>query len=240
MKFFDRGSDIVVSTKRIEESVSKQEFQAAESEGDLKIYGQAGGVQVYKFSDVLEPVEPDIDTLVDTLNTWSQISIHQKLTTDRRLALPNPTEGTRIYDTTLHIPMYFDGFQWKSSAAGENTGAVFFNAPITPPILTVAVVDNFNPVGIQDSNMIRVESTNGPGTQITGMQAPTSEPQFKNQIILFINIGSKKITIMDNNPGSVPNNRYDIGANYTLNQNQSVAFVYDRDILRYIIWATNN
>lgn len=114
MKFFDRGSDIVVSTDRIEESVSKQEFQAEiDPNGDVRVFGQQGGTQVYLFSDVEEPIEPDVATLIDTLNTWALISLRQKLTTSERLALPNPTAGILpIYDTDLDEPFFYNGNEW--------------------------------------------------------------------------------------------------------------------------------
>ena len=240
MKFFDRGSDIVVSTERIEESVSKREFQAAVEGDNIKIFGQAGGEQIYLFADVLEPIEPDVATLVDTLNTWALISLRQKMTTEERLAIPNPTTGIEIYDTTLNIPMYFDGTQWQSMSAGNIEGAIFFNSPITPPPLTTASVDNFDPDGLKDSNMMRISSTNGPGTQINGLKAPPASPTVKNQIILIINIGTKKITLMDSVVSSDPENRFELGSNITINQNESAAIVYDRDISRYIVWALNN
>ncbi len=112
MKFFDRGSDIVVSRENIEESVSKQEFVAEVSGQDLKIFGQAGTTQIYLFSQVEEPLEPDVATLVDTLNTWQQISLRQKMTTVNRLAIPSPTSGIRIYDTDLKSWYHFDGDEW--------------------------------------------------------------------------------------------------------------------------------
>ena len=112
MKFFDRGSDIVVSTDRIEESVSKRDFQAAVVGSDIKIFGQAGGEQTYLFAEVLEPLEPDVATLVDTLNTWALISLRQKMTTADRLGIPSPTSGIRIYDTDLKSWYHFDGDEW--------------------------------------------------------------------------------------------------------------------------------
>lgn len=114
MRFFDRGSDIVVSTnERIDESISKRFFRAEKSGSDLKIFGHASWTQIYIFEEVEEPIEPDIDTLVNTLNTWSIISLRQKMTTEERLGIPNPTAGILpIYDTDLEEPFFYNGDKW--------------------------------------------------------------------------------------------------------------------------------
>ena len=130
MKFFDRGSGIIVSRDNIEESISKQNFVAEISlEGDVKIFGSELGSQIFLFSDVEEPIEPDVATLVDTLNTWQQISLRQKMTTSVRLSLPNPTAGIELYDTDINQPVYFDGTLWHLMG-GHHFAEIFFQDTI--------------------------------------------------------------------------------------------------------------
>lgn len=126
MKFFDRQSDIVVSTDNFEEAVSKKEFFAEKSgTTKIKIYGQDGGVQFYLFADVELPLESDLDQLIALLNFWTTVPNQrstQRYTVDHTILL---TEKTLFGDTdggsiNFSLPAGQNALDYRISNAGTS------------------------------------------------------------------------------------------------------------------------
>lgn len=118
----------------------------------------------------------------------------------------------------------------------EATGPVYFNNPITPTAFSVVSQDNWTPTNIDTTNMVRMSSTNGPGTTITGVAAPSPA---KNQVIFFTNIGNKTIVLSNADAGSLAANRFQFRANISIQENEGALIVYDRDALRWKAIAIN-
>lgn len=136
-------------------------------------------------------------------------------------------------DSTIKVKLSCDETVLSSV---EATGPVYFNNPITPAAFTTASQDDWTPTSISTTNMVRLLSTNGPGTTITGIAAPSPS---KNQVIFLTNIGAKTIVLSNADAGSMPENRFEFKVNLSIQQNEGALIVYDRDDLRWKAIAIN-
>ena len=113
------------------------------------------------------------------------------------------------------------------------SGAVAFNNVLTPPII-ISDVNDYSPIGVEDCNMIRIESD---GTQtITGLFAP--DPII-NQMIYIVNIGTSTIVIAKNSANSLAENRFSIKLNRNIQSNEGLLIVYDKDSSRWRVVASD-
>ena len=100
-------------------------------------------------------------------------------------------------------------------------GNLDYGDAVQPPIIA-ANQDNYAPTGIQDSILFLIGSSGS--FRITGIEAPASG----NTVIKhFFNVGANNITFMDNDAGSLAENRLFIDGNKVLQPNKSIALIYE-------------
>ena len=109
----------------------------------------------------------------------------------------------------------------------NETGVEQITGPIiTPPTLS-ATTNNYNPVGFDTANMIRL-NVNANNRQLTGLLAPIAG---LNRIVLLnnINSGSLDLRIVHNSALSSASNRFLLrdGGGRSVKPNQTAAFWYD-------------
>lgn len=107
-------------------------------------------------------------------------------------------------------------------------GAMAYASSLTPPTLS-GTVNNYNPTGLSETNFLRLEAS-GSGATLTGLQAPSP---VVNQGVFICNVGTKNITISDDNTGSTTTNRFLLGGNRTLQGDEGIMLIYDDVTLRW-------
>jgi hypothetical protein len=98
---------------------------------------------------------------------------------------------------------------------------------LTPPII-VGNQNNYNPVNLQTSSILRISSSGA--IQITGIVAPNT-PRWKKMIIF--NIGASNITLIDASALSSVANRFAMNGSLLLNPNEGSIFLYDQTSQRW-------
>ena len=141
-------------------------------------------------------------------------------------------------DVTTTPPILKDVLEWDGTnfvpkPKGDNTGAVIYSNPITPPSI-VAQEDDYTPTGISDSNILRLSSTGN--NTITGLAAPSPA---KGQVILLVNIGSGNITLSNNDGDSLAVNRFLMSGNKNVQSEESVQLTYDVTSQRWRVISEN-
>ena len=113
----------------------------------------------------------------------------------------------------------------KSVAIGEGNvsiaGTISYedSATLSPPQIVVNQNDYF-PDGLHESAILRLDSSGV--VNITGLKAPD-----KAQQITLFNVGSSGIRLKINDANSLAENRFLIGGDILLQQNESVILIYD-------------
>ncbi len=94
--------------------------------------------------------------------------------------------------------------------------------------------DNFNPTGLENANFIRL--TGSGNARLTGLVAPSPVVA---QSIFICNVSNTNITILDNNNGSTDVNRFLLGGNVVIQENEGIQLIYDDVDLRWRSQAKN-
>jgi hypothetical protein len=125
---------------------------------------------------------------------------------------------------SIKIPPSGTGdWQEISPFRGAIEGQISFAASLTPSQLT-GDVDNYNPSGLGSTNFLRLE-TDGGNYTISGIVAPNP---VVNQGIFIVNIGSTgNIQLLNNNSSSTAENRFLIGGNKTIQDDEGIMLIYD-------------
>jgi hypothetical protein len=126
---------------------------------------------------------------------------------------------------TIYIPPSGTGTNWQeiSPFRGAIEGQISFAASLTPSALT-GDVDNYNPNGLGSTNFLRLQ-TDGGNYTISGIAAPVP---VVNQGIFIVNIGSTgNIQLLNNNSSSDTGNRFLIGGNKTIQDDEGIMLIYD-------------
>ena len=126
---------------------------------------------------------------------------------------------------TIYIPPSGTGTNWQeiSPFRGAIEGQISFAASLTPSALT-GDVDNYNPSGLGSTNFLRLQ-TDGGNYTISGIAAPVP---VVNQGIFIVNIGSTgNIQLLNNNSSSDTGNRFLIGGNKTIQDDEGIMLIYD-------------
>lgn len=102
------------------------------------------------------------------------------------------------------------------------TATVAFPSDISPAQLT-ADQDNYNPSGLQTSTVLRL--TSNASRNVTGLTAPTVPD---GNVKCIINVGATNAIVLKNASGSSSAaNRFNLGADITLNPSQGLILWYD-------------
>lgn len=56
----------------------------------------------------------DANAVLDVQSTTKASKANPRMTTAQKLAIPTPTTGMQVYDTTLNAPSYYDGTSWQN------------------------------------------------------------------------------------------------------------------------------
>lgn len=104
------------------------------------------------------------------------------------------------------------------------------SSPITPPTLT-SDVDNYNPAGIQDTQLLRIEPGDA-NRNITGIISPTGSVS-KVLFLINLDVTNKKITLVNSSGNSIAMNRFLLNTDITITSNQLVQMIYDNISLRW-------
>lgn len=158
-----------------------------------------------------------------SVNTDHQANEIQNISLEKLSGDPAGFEG-RIYanTTTFAVRRYLNG-AW-ADVAGALTGKLVLGGILTPAAPLSGTVNNYTTANLADSNIIRVV-TNGADVLLTGIDSTGIE---NGQLLVLMNIDSvKKITLQDNDAGSLAANRFLIGANIAVLKEKSIALWYD-------------
>ena len=134
-------------------------------------------------------------------------------------------------DQTIYIPPSGTGTDWQeiSPFRGAIEGQISFASSLTPSPL-IGDVDNYNPSGLGSTNFLRLE-TDGGNYTISGITAPVP---VVNQGIFIVNIGSTgNIQLLNNNSSSSEVNRFLIGGNKTIQNDEGIMLIYDDESKRW-------
>jgi hypothetical protein len=132
---------------------------------------------------------------------------------------------------SIYIPPSGVGTDWQeiSPFRGAIEGQVSFSSSLTPPQIT-GDLDDYSPTGLDSTNFLRLE-TDGGNYTISGIEAPNP---VVNQGIFIVNIGSTgNIQILNDNAGSIAVNRFLIGGNKTIQDDEGLMLIYDDISLRW-------
>lgn len=123
--------------------------------------------------------------------------------------------------------------------SNATTGAIYVNphdpeeqepfdlpADITASTLT-GNNNNWNPTGLATANVVRVQS-DADGRQISGMQTGA-----EGRVVALVNIGANTVVLTDEDTNSTAANRFDLGAQYTLQAGAGVILWYDSTSSRW-------
>ena len=102
---------------------------------------------------------------------------------------------------------------------------------ITPPNLG-ADANDYNPAGLADATVIRQAASGGGGgpRRITGIVAP---PLGDNRTITIYSLGTKDLSLRDNDAGSIAANRFLLAADVTILVERSRTIWYDHIVQRW-------
>ncbi len=119
----------------------------------------------------------------------------------------------------------------SSQATGLRWGDTF--SSILTPAAFAATQNNYNPAGLADANVLRLNPT---GNQsITGITAPAAA-----KTIYVLNISTANLVISDADAGSTAANRFAVNSSFTLNQNEGATFWYDTILTRWVCMGRHN
>lgn len=88
---------------------------------------------------------------------------------------------------------------------------------------------NYNPTGLSGHSFLNIDPT-AASLQITGIQA-----QDEGTVLIIRNTGVDDLVIANENTSSSASNRFNIGSNFTLAPNESIAFYYVNNRWRFLI-----
>lgn len=100
-------------------------------------------------------------------------------------------------------------------------GEMQISNPLTPPALT-ANTNNWNIVGMDDVNIVRVSSTSG--VELTGIVSPNP---VRGKILHFFNVGSNEILLKNSSANSIAANRFLLQKDIAVKSNEAIVLVYD-------------
>lgn len=141
----------------------------------------------------------------------------------QRDAIVNLCDYLLIVNTDAGQFEYYNGTDWLS-LAGTLKGRVTLANPIYPPTIA-SDQDDYDPTGFTNTNAMYLQSDGD--RSITGLQAPVPAAA---QVIWIFNYGSNNITLKDDDSGSLAPNRLLLGANKTLQSNESISLIYDPNL----------
>lgn len=158
------------------------------------------------------------------------------LTTKGDLIVHNGTNNIRI---AVGANNYFlvadsatsEGIKWSNDVSFS--GTVAFNGEITPTALS-AHTNNYNPTGISTCNFLRISATGN--YDLTGVAAPLTSI---NQAIYIVNIGTFSITLKNSSASSTAENRFLLGADKNLQQDEGIMIIYDQTSDRWRAASVN-
>src|SRR5690606_27079362 len=102
------------------------------------------------------------------------------------------------------------------------TGYLALDAALSPAQIT-ADQNNYAPTGINTTNVLRI-STDA-SRNITGLV--NAGAHTSGRVLTIVNIGSNNIVLTNEDAASTAANRFLLGANHTLEANQSITVIYD-------------
>ena len=152
------------------------------------------------------------ETIVESSNPILQI----KDRVDNFTKADRATEGTKGFRYTK------DALKWKTAICLDF---------VIEPASQVGSIDDFNPTDLACANTLFISSTTP--VSWTGLQAPNPS---KPQLIFIINIGTKNITIRNNDASSLAANRFSLNTNVILSPDDCGFLLYDETRLR---WRVN-
>jgi len=121
------------------------------------------------------------------------------------------------------MAIFIDGVKVDSSHVYAETMAL--TADISPSTIT-ADVNNYNPTGLSTAVVLRLASD--ASRNITGLSGGRD-----GRVIIFHNVGSNNIVIVDESSSSTAANRFALSGNITLSADQSAKFQYDSTSSRW-------
>lgn len=171
----------------------------------------------------------NIDTKVLRVVSTDSGVIVPKMTTAEINSISSPEESEFVYDIDVGDFKYYKlGSGWVS-LSGTLSGKVTLSSPTTPPSI-VSDIDNYNPSGLNSTNLLRLSSAGN--YNITGLQRPSPE---EPQLIVLRNVGTNNITLSNEDASSIASNRFQLGGSKTLQPGESATIVYDPISLRWFL-----
>ena len=110
----------------------------------------------------------------------------------------------------------------KQGATGvfSGTDKLSLDSAVTVPV--AGVINNWNPDGVDNASYVRVNSTSD--SYVSGLIAPNPK---SNHFILLFNVGSHKLTLLNNNYDSNAVNRFKFNSDKIINPDEGILLIYD-------------
>lgn len=126
---------------------------------------------------------------------------------------------------------YYDGSAWiwgsiGSSFDGEISGHLQLSGIMSE--LLLADADDWNPTGLADASIIRIDIEAGNPVTITGI-----EEQADGEVKVLFNIGAERITLSMEDANSAAENRFELATNIEIFPGKAVAIFYDGTTQRW-------
>lgn len=153
------------------------------------------------------------------------------------LILPNNGNNITTVAGDSAIATYLGGGNWqiwgyvKTDGTALNTssaftGAIFFNAQITPSAL-VADTNDWTPTGLSTANVIRASASTA--INLSGITAPATD----GKILVIDNVGTSTITATSQDTNSTAANRFAFDRPIALRGGRSLTIKYDTTASRW-------